>query len=134
MVDGIAVPGHGLRAFRVLPYIKYSTIIPGGLTNTSFSLLINGKKWAGLSKTQQDQVNSVSGIKVSELAGNVDKAAAGGLKALEEKGGKVIMADPSLVAAIRKFGVGAEAEWMKKASAEGIDAKASMAYFKSQLK
>ena len=78
VVDGVAVPAHGLRAFRILPYVKYSTVIPGGLTNTSFSLLINGKKWKSLSKKQHQQVMSVSGIHVSNYLTVGDRVAAAG--------------------------------------------------------
>jgi TRAP-type C4-dicarboxylate transport system substrate-binding protein len=134
VVDGVAVPSHGLRAFRILPYIKYSTIIPGGLSNTSFSLLINGKKWDSLSKTEQDQVMSVSGIRISKNASKTDKMAAGSLKALEEKGGGLVDPDPAFVEFIQKFAAKAEAEWLTKADAKGIDAKAAMAFFRSQLK
>lgn len=134
VVDGVAVPAHGLGAFRIMPYIKYTTVIPGGLTNTSFSLLINGKKWDGLSKKQQQQVDSVSGMHVSKYLGLGDKIAAKNLKALVKAGGKIIQAGPALMGPIKKFAIKAEAEWLKKASAKGIDAKAAMAFFKSQLK
>jgi len=135
VVDGIAVPGHGLRAFRILPYIKYTTVIPGGLTNTSFSLLMNGKKWDSLTKDQQKQVMSVSGMQVSLNAGKAgDKAAAGGLKALQEKGGKVLKADPALLTKIREFGARAEAQWLEAANKKGIDGPAALNFFKQQLK
>ena len=134
VVDGAAVPGHGLRAFRILPYIKASTIIPGGLTNTSFSMLINGKKWDGLTKQQQDQIMSVSGLKLSERTLAGQKAADSGIAAVKKQGGQVVQAGPELMAAIRKLGQKAEADWLKAAEAKGIDAKASMAFFKEQLK
>ncbi len=134
VVDGAAVPGHGLRAFRILPYIKASTIIPGGLTNTSFSMLINGKKWDGLTKQQQDQIMSVSGLKLSERTLAGQKAADSGIEAVKKQGGQVVQAGPELMGAIRKLGQKAEADWLKAAAAKGIDAKASMAFFKDQLK
>ncbi len=134
VVDGAAVPAHGLGAFRIMPYIKYTTIIPGGLTNTSFSLLINGKKWDGLTKQQQQQVESVSGMHVSKYLGLGDKIAARNLAALKKAGGKIIQAGPALMGPIKKFAAKAEGEWLKKARAKGIDAKAAMTYFKSQLK
>ena len=134
VVDGAAVPGHGLRAFRILPYIKATTVIPGGLTNTSFSMLINGKKWDGLTKPQQDQIMSVSGLKLSERTLAGQKAADSGIEAVKKQGGQVIQAGPELMGAIRKLGQKAEADWLKAAGAKGIDAKASMAFFKEQLK
>jgi TRAP-type C4-dicarboxylate transport system substrate-binding protein len=134
VVDGIAVPGYGLRAFRVLPYIKYSTVIPGGLTNTAFSLLINRKKWDSLTRTQQDQVMTVSGMVISKNTIKVDQMSAGSLKALQKRGGEVINASPAFVADIRKLAAGAQAKWLKVANGKGLDGKAVMAYYKSQLK
>ena len=135
VVDGIAVPGHALRAFRILPYIKYTTVIPGGLTNTSFSLLMNGKKWESLTKGQQKQVMSVSGLQVSLNAGrSSDKAAAGGLKALEKQGGKLLELEPALLKRIKEFGANAEAEWLEAANKKGIDGPAALNFFKQQLK
>lgn len=134
VVDGVAIPAHGLRAFRILPYIKYTTTVPGGLTNTTFSLLINGKKWKSLSKKQRKQVMSVSGMHVSNYLTVGDRVAAAGLKALKKKGGEVIPAGPDLMAAIRKFATKAEAQWLAKAKAKGIDGPAAMAFYKAQLK
>lgn len=134
VVDGVAIPAYGLRAFRILPYVKYSTGIPGGLTNTTFSLLINGKKWKSLSKKQRAQVMSVSGMHVSNYLTIGDRISAGALKALEKQGGKVIAAGPDLMGAIRKFAAKAEAQWLAKAKAKGIDGNAAMAFYKAQLK
>ena len=134
VVDGLAVPGIGLRAFRILPYIKHTTVIPGGLATTSFSVIINQKKWDGLSKTEQSQVMKVSGLVISNNAKKVDQMSMGSLKALEKAGGKVLTADAAFVDAIRKISAGDEAKWLKTANGKGVDGKAAMAYFKSQLK
>ena len=133
VVDGVSVPAHGLFAFKIMPYVKYTTRIKGGLTNTSFSFLINGKKWAGLSRTQQKQVMSVSGMAISEKGVKTDKIAAGALKALQKKGGKVIQPEPELVGALKKIAATSEAAWLKNAVAKGIDGKAALAFFKSQI-
>lgn len=133
VVDGVAVPSHGLFAFRIMPYTKFTTLIPGGLSNTSFSLLVNGKKWDGLTKAQQAQVMSVSGMAISNRAGKIDKIAAGALAALKKKGGKVIAPDPSFVEALRKLAAAAEVDWVKNANAKGVEGKAALAFFKEQL-
>ncbi|NNE85301.1 MAG: TRAP transporter substrate-binding protein [Alphaproteobacteria bacterium] len=133
VVDGVAVPAHGLRAFRILPFIKSTTLIPGGLSNTTFSLLINQAKWESLTKEQQDQVMSVSGMRISENTAATDKIAAGALKALQEAGGELVEPDPAFVEFLRKFAEGAEADWLKAAEAKGVDGKAAMAFFRAEL-
>jgi hypothetical protein len=77
---------------------------------------------------------SVSGMHVSNYLTVGDRVAAGGLKALKKQGGKVIAAGPDLMAAIRKFAAKAEAQWLAKAKAKGIDGPAAMAFYKAQLK
>jgi TRAP-type C4-dicarboxylate transport system substrate-binding protein len=134
VVDGVSVPAHGLFAFKIMPYVKYVTVIKGGLTNTSFSFLINGKKWDGLSKTQQDQIMSVSGMAISNKGNITDKIAAGALNALKKKGGKVISPDPSLIAALQKIAASSQNTWLKNANAKGVDGKAALAFFQSQIK
>lgn len=134
VVDGAAVPGHGLRAFRILPYIKAVTVIPGGLTNTSFSMLINGKKWDGLTKQQQTQIMSVSGLRLSKNTLKGQQSADSGIQAVAKAGGKVVQPSAGLLARLRELGKEAEGDWVKAANAKGIDAPAAMAFFKSQLK
>ncbi len=134
VVDGVAVPAHGLRAFRMLPYIKASTLIPGGFSNTTFSLLMNQDKWESLSAEQQAQVMSVSGAFISAKGPGMDKIAEGSLKALQDEGGQVVDADPALIEAIRPFAANLEAEWLETANGKGIDGKAAMAFFRAQIK
>ena len=129
----MSVPAHGLFAFKIMPYVKYTTRIKGGLTNTSFSFLINGKKWDGLNKVQQKQIMSVSGMAISDKGLITDKIAAGALKALQKKGGKVIDPDPELIKSLKKIAAASEATWLKNANAKGIDGKAALAFFKSQI-
>lgn len=134
IVDGASVPAHALRAFRIMPYINASTIVPGGLINVSFSLLINGKKWDGLTKEQQEKVSSVSGMHIAKRMDRVDAIAASALKALEEKGGKIVQADESVMKIVRQFAEDQKAAWLKTADARGIDGKAALDFFQSQIK
>ena len=134
VVDGVAVPAHGLRAFRMLPYIKSVTVIPGGLSNTSFSLLMNQDKWDSLTPEQQEQVMSVSGAHISKSSHKFDKIAAGSLKALTDQGGTIVEPNAAFMAAIAAHTEGLQAEWLKMANAKGIDAAAAKDYYLSQLK
>ncbi|MGI9379648.1 MAG: TRAP transporter substrate-binding protein [Methyloligellaceae bacterium] len=134
VVDGVAVPAYGLRSFRIMPYVKFTTTIPGGLTNTSFSFLVNQAKWDSLSKEQQAQIMKVSGRVISENARKVDEVSSASLEALKKEGGQVIKASPEFIEEIRKLALGAENEWKKAALAKGIDADAALAFYREQLK
>lgn len=134
VVDGLTIPGYGLRAFRVMPHINYMTVVPGGFTNTSFSWLMNKAKWDGLTKDQQSQIMQVSGEVISRHTQRVDKMSAAGLKALEAKGGKVMAPGPDMMAKLQQLAETTEAGWLKGAAAKGIDGKAALAFYKSELK
>jgi len=134
VVDGVAVPAHGLPAFRMQPYIKAVTTFPGGMSNTTFSLLMNKDKWDSLSAEQQAQVMSVSGAHVSSKGPGMDRIANGALKTLQETGGQVVEADAAVLAVIRKFADKMEADWVTMANAKGVDGPAALAFFRDQLK
>ena len=70
---------------------------------------------------------------ISEKGNLTDKIAAGALKALKKKGGKVIAPDPSLIAALKKIAANSQSTWLKNAKAKGIDGKAALAFFQSQI-
>ena len=134
VVDGVAVPAHGLPAFRMQPYIKAVTTFPGGMSNTTFSLLMNKDKWDSLTADQQAQVMSVSGAHVSSKGPGMDRIANGALKTLQETGGQVVEADAAVLAVIRKFADKMEADWVKMANGKGVDGPAALAFFRGQLK
>lgn len=134
VVDGVAVPAHGLLAFRMEPYIKSVTTFPGGMSNTTFSLLMNKDKWDSLTPEQQEQVMSVSGAYVSSKGPGMDRIANGAMKKLQDNGGQVVEADPAVIAVIRQFADKMEADWIATANAKGIDGPAALAFFREQLK
>lgn len=134
VVDGVAVPAHGLRAFRMMPYIKSVTVVPGGLSNTSFSLLMNQDKWDSLTPEQQEQVMSVSGSFISKRTNKFDEIADANLKALLDQGGTVVQPNAAFMAAIAAHTEGLQAEWLKKANAKGVDGAAAKEFYLSQLK
>ena len=133
-VDGVAVPAHGLPAFRIQPYIRAATTFPGGLSNTSFSLLMNRYKWESLTAEQQEQVMRVSGRYISAKGPGMDRIADGALEKLKDDGGLVVEAEANVIAVIRKFAEQLEADWIATANAKGIDGRAAFAYFRNQLK
>ncbi len=75
----------GCVAFRMEPYIKAVTTFPGGMSNTTFSLLMNKDKWDSLTAEQQTQVMSVSGAHVSSKGPGMDRIANGAMKKLQAK-------------------------------------------------
>ena len=135
VVDGTVTSPYTLLAFKLMPYIKHITRIPGGFNANTFTFLFSIKKWDGLSKQDQDAIWSVSAERIAVNAGSkVDSLDAVAHKLAAKKGIKIVDASPAFVAPMKaKLGY-VENDWLAKPKTRGIDGPAALAYFKSQLK
>lgn len=135
VVDGTVTSPYTLLAFKLMPYVKHITRIPGGFNANTFSLLFSKKKWDGMSQQDKDAVWSVSAERIAVNAGKrVDKLDAIAHKQAASKGIKIVDASPAFVNEMKaKLGF-VETDWLKSAKERGIDGPAALAFFKSQLK
>lgn len=135
VVDGTVTSTYTLAAFKLMPYIKHVTLVPGGLYATTFSLLLNEKKWKKLSKADKAAVASVSGERIAANAGRATDNLNAKVQGLAEKKGITFeTASASFMREMRDGLAAYEGEWVKKANARGIDGAAALAYFKTQVK
>jgi TRAP-type C4-dicarboxylate transport system substrate-binding protein len=135
IVDGTVTSGYTLNAFKLMPYIKHATIIPGGFNANTFSFLFSQKKWDKMSKADRDAVWSVSAERIAVNAGSkVDELDAVAHKQAKEKGVEFTTAGPEFVAAMKKKIAFFETDWLAAAKKRGVDGPAALAYFRSQLK
>lgn len=133
IVNGLTTSDYSLNAFKVMPYVKYATKIPGGLNGVSFSLLMNEKKFNGLPKKDRDAIWSVSGERVALNAGKkTDELDQKSIADQKAKGIKRIVASPAFIAEIKKGTAFLVDDWLKAAKGRGIDGKAALAFYKSQ--
>ena len=135
IVNGAVTSAYPLMAFKLMPYVKHVTRVPGGFNANTFSFLFSKKKWDRLSKQDKDAVWSVSAERIAVNAGRqVDRLDAKARKIAKTKGIKFISASPAFVAEMKaKLGF-VTTNWLKAAKSRGIDGKAALAYYKSQLK
>jgi TRAP-type C4-dicarboxylate transport system substrate-binding protein len=134
IADGIFFPKDSVPAFKLVPLINHMTVVPGGLYNVSFMLLMNKAKFNSLSKADQDAIMKASGENYARMAGKVwDREDAAGLKAMEAE--KIIIrnASPALVAEIKSKTDPLEQAWYAEAKAKGIDGAAVMAEFRAEI-
>jgi len=133
IVKGAITSRYPLLTFKLMPYIKHVTMIPGGSQSNNFSFLFSLKKWNGLSAAERKAITSVSGETIAINAGKrvdvLDKKARG--LALK-KGIKFHTASSKFVADMRKSSQFVIDDWVKTASAKGVDGKAALDFFKSQ--
>ncbi len=134
IVNGKVTSPYTMNAFKTMPYIKYITRVPGGAGSVTFSLLLNKKKWDGMSKKDQGLVMSVSGETIARNAGKkVDALDIRALKMAKDKGIKIETASPAFIAEIKSILGYASKDWVKIANKKGVDGKAAVKFYMEQI-
>ena len=135
IVDGYtALTPSDSFAFNINRYTKSCTTVEGGVFTPTFSIVMNKKKWDGLSKSDKEGLTRASGENLA-LQGRVQvefdkKSNARFVKA----GKKLIPASPAFTDALRKAWQPLHEEWIATAEKSGIDGKGALAFFQSESK
>ncbi|MDP6642777.1 MAG: TRAP transporter substrate-binding protein [Rhodospirillales bacterium] len=133
VVDGISDGMHAPLAFKIIRYLKYVTQIPGSLGTITFSLIINEKKWNGISKADQKAIVDVTGEKLSAYGGKKwDDFTYKSIGVMKKDGVSFKPPSAKLLADIKKRLQPMQDTWIKNAASKGVDGKAAIAYYRSQ--
>jgi TRAP-type C4-dicarboxylate transport system substrate-binding protein len=135
VADGVFFPMESIVSFKLETVLEQATLFPGGMYSSAFGFFMNEDKWNKLPKQDQDAIAKLSGEHIARLAGRSwDEADKKGLEALQKSGVKIVNANPAFVAEVQKRSAPIVDDWIKKASAKGIDAAAVLAEFRAELK
>ncbi len=135
VADGIFFPKSSIQAFKITKLVPYTTLVPGGLYNTAFFIVMNQKTFDSFSKADQKAVLDVSGEVFAKRAGQVwDAKDKSGLDAIVAAGNHVITASPEFVAEIKAATKDIEASWVAKAKKKGVNGKRALKYYRKQVK
>jgi TRAP-type C4-dicarboxylate transport system substrate-binding protein len=135
VADGVFFPMESIISFKLDTVLEQATLFPGGMYSSAFGFFMNEDKWNRLSKEDQAIIEKLSGEHIARLAGRSwDEADKRGLDALKKSGVKIVNADAALVAEVQKRSAPIIEDWLKKASAKGIDAARVLAEFREELK
>jgi len=135
VADGVFFPLESIASFKLDTVIGQATLFPGGLYSSSFGFFINEDKWAKLSKEDQAIITKRAGEAAARSNGKSwDTADKVGRDALQKAGGAIVTASPAMAAEARKRSAPIIDEWLKQASAKGINAKAVLDEFHAELK
>lgn len=127
VADGILFPAETVTAFKLQDLVKYTTIVPDGLYNTSFFLVMNSDRFKSLSEKDQAAIMSVSGEAFARLAGSVwDAADAAALDVLKANGNEITVANDAFIEEIKQISAPLEAEWIEEAAKLGVDGAAAL--------
>src|SRR5687768_9828614 len=135
VADGVFFPMESIISFKLETVLEQATLFPGGMYSSSFGFFMNEDKWNKLPKQDQDAIEKLSGEHLARLAGRSwDEADQKGLDALKKSGVKIVNANAELVAEVKKRSAPIIDEWVKNASAKGVDAAKILAEFREELK
>lgn len=137
VVEGVFLPVLDLKYLRVAEVSKYLTVFPEGMYTTTFSIFMNPDSFDALSEKDQQALMSVSGEKLSRLAGKSwGDADLDGYAAAEENGIKInkLSATDPMVTEFKEETASMSAEWVEQADAKNVDGQAALDMFRSLAK
>jgi TRAP-type transport system periplasmic protein len=135
VADGVFFPMESIVSFKLETVLEQATLFPGGMYSSAFGFFMNEDKWNKLPRQDQEAIEKISGEHIARLAGKSwDDADVKGLEALKKSGVKIVNASPELVAEVKKRSAPIVEDWIKQASAKGVDAARVLAEFREELK
>jgi TRAP-type C4-dicarboxylate transport system substrate-binding protein len=135
VADGVFFPLESIVSFKLDTVLEQATLFPGGMYSSAFGFFMNEDKWNKIPKEDQAIIEKLSGEHIARLAGaSWDEADRKGLEALKKSGVKIVNANPAFVAEVQKRSAPIVDDWIKKASAKGVDAAKILAEFREELK
>lgn len=128
VADGTLLPMESVMGFKIQDLVKHTTVVPGGLYNISFFLVMNRDRFRDLSDADRQAIMSVSGEAFAKMAGQAwDNADAAALKAMKANGNEVTVASDAFIETVKKRTATLEGEWIKAAKKRGVDGAAALA-------
>jgi TRAP-type transport system periplasmic protein len=135
VADGVFFPMESIVSFKLETVLEQATLFPGGMYSSAFGFFMNEDKWNKLPRQDQEAIEKISGEHIARLAGTSwDDADVKGLEALKKSGVKIVNASPELVAEVKKRSAPIVEDWIKQATAKGVDAARILAEFREELK
>lgn len=134
VADGIFFPAESIPGFKLTSLIKHGTLVPGGLYNTSFVMMMNEAKYNALPQADRDAIDKLSGEHFARLAGKAwDAADAAGMATMKAGGVQMQTASPAFVAEIKTRLDPVEQAWTAQIKPMGIDGAALMKDFRAEI-
>jgi TRAP-type C4-dicarboxylate transport system substrate-binding protein len=135
VVDGVFFPKESPLSFKFIPLIKYVTLVPGGLYNTSFVWMANPAKWSAIPEADRRLIAPLLGEALARRSGRAwDTADAKGVAAMQEAKLSIETASPQLIAEIRAKTSTLENDWIeKKAKPKGVDGAAVLKALRAEI-
>jgi TRAP-type C4-dicarboxylate transport system substrate-binding protein len=103
--------------------------------SSAFGYFMNEDKWNKISKQDQAIIEKHAYEYAARSNGQSwDHADQVGLEALKKAGGRITQASPAMIAEVQKRSRPIIEDWIKKASAKGVDARRALDEFHAEIK
>ncbi|MEI6025845.1 MAG: TRAP transporter substrate-binding protein [Betaproteobacteria bacterium] len=135
VMDGTLFPAESVEGFKIDKVIKYATLFPGGLYNTSFVFMMNQAKYDSLPPDVKKAIDEMSGEFAARMIGKGwDKVDRRGMAFMQANGVQFTKADPTFVKDVTAKTSGLVDAWAKGAEAKGMkDPKKVLAEFRAEI-
>jgi len=135
VADGVFFPFESIVSFKLDTVIGQATVFPGGMYSSAFGFFMNEDKWNNFFLNDPATTEKYSYEYDARSNGKSwDAADQKGLDALKKASVKIVRADPAFVAEVQKRSAPIVDDWIKKASAKGVDARAALQEFRAEIK
>lgn len=136
VMDGTLFPAESIEGFKLEKIVKYATLFPGGLYNTSFVLVMNQAKYDALPPEVKKAVDELSGEHAARLFGRGwDKVDRRGMAFMQAAGVQFTKADAAFVKEVGEKTAPLEATWAAEAAKRGLkDPKKALADLRAEIK
>ena len=133
-VDGIFIDASSFADFHLAGTVKNVLDFPRGIHAATFCILVNKAKWDAIPAADRAAIASTMGEGLSRAAGrNWDASAAKAREGLARAGVEVTRADGAYFKELQDKLRYLEEEWVKQASALGLDGKAALAELRAHV-
>ncbi|WP_417227858.1 TRAP transporter substrate-binding protein [Amphritea sp.] len=129
VIDGVFMSTDVQKSLRLKEVAPYLTLLPGGMYLGSFGMFMNPDFLASLSTEDQQAILSVSGEKLSAMAGRAwDQSDTDGLNAAQTYGVKIteITTHDAIYQEFEQVIKGMDQAFIDMAKEQGVDAKSAL--------
>ncbi|WP_299184068.1 TRAP transporter substrate-binding protein [uncultured Neptuniibacter sp.] len=129
VIDGVFIPMGEQKSLRLKEVAKNVVALPGGMYLGSFAMFMNPDFLADLDAKDREAIMSVSGEKLSAMAGKAwDAGDAAGLEAAQEAGVNITMVKEgdALANEFVELTKGMDDAFIESVADRGVDAKAAL--------
>jgi TRAP-type C4-dicarboxylate transport system substrate-binding protein len=134
VADGIYFPVESIVFFKLADLMRYGTLVPGGLYNSSYFLVVNEQSWQGVDAADRAAIMSVSGETLAGRAGRAwDQADAIGMQTLTAAGVSMSVMDSRSIRELKHRLAFVERNWIARAGDRGVSGAVAVAALRAEI-